>query len=564
MSRPPDHFDELEFPDRSPGAPRGKKTPEPPTPDRLEFSDIAYLAAYPDIAQAIAAGEFASSLDHYERYGRREHRLAQPAYLAALCRATPARRPNDSLNLSVESVLISDSGIAFIVGWIDDRAAPMTSLTLFAGGREGCNTRAIARCRRQDVEAVIGIPPGHLSGFWAVLTLEAPPLVAAALYRLRLANGDFAQGDISVRRITEAELRDTGLGYFAHAAYFGSPVIEQFALLDRGVGQALVALNRRITGPFKAGAHAQYFGPAQHFSLSLIVCLFGKPEYFFLQNALFAAAGAPDGVEFIYVSNSPELTETLQKQAQIAERIYGLSIILVTLPGNAGFSAANNVAASFARSDRLVIINPDVFPQHQDWAARHAALLASARPETTRIFGVPLYYDDGSLMHGGMYFEAETGLSVSPTGVTTETLLRVEHYGKGAPVWSDRYTGARPVPAVTGAFISVDRAWFEALGGFTEDYIFGHYEDADLCLKSLQRGTPVWLHDIRFWHLEGKGSTRRPPHEGGSAVNRWLFTRRWADVLASEGLLGRTPTNRRLAGPPPDLLAAARRPRKNA
>ena len=49
-----------------------------------------------------------------------------------------------------------------------------------------------------------------------------------------------------------------------------------------------------------------------------------------------------------------------------------------------------------------------------------------------------------------------------------------------------------------------------------------------------------WLHDIRMWHLEGKGSTRLPPHEGGSAVNRWLFSRRWS-AMVEAGLKGPEP-----------------------
>jgi GT2 family glycosyltransferase len=113
-------------------------------------------------------------------------------------------------------------------------------------------------------------------------------------------------------------------------------------------------------------------------------------------------------------------------------------------------------------------------------------------------------------------------------------MVRVEHYGKGAPSWSRQFECPRPVPAVTGAFISVDRDWFETLGGFNEDYLFGHYEDADLSLRSLIRGKPVWVHDFPLWHLEGKGSVRRPPHEGGSMVNRWLFSQLWGDLITRD------------------------------
>jgi GT2 family glycosyltransferase len=148
-------------------------------------------------------------------------------------------------------------------------------------------------------------------------------------------------------------------------------------------------------------------------------------------------------------------------------------------------------------------------------------------------------------MHGGMYFEFDTGISLDSSQVAQRQILRVEHYGKGAPAWAAHFTRSRPIQAVTGAFMSVDRDWFETLGGFTENYVFGHYEDADLCLKSLQRGIAPWLHDIRLWHLEGKGSLRLPVHEGGSLVNRWLFTDTWAE-LVSEGLYGPTPTSKLL------------------
>jgi GT2 family glycosyltransferase len=87
------------------------------------------------------------------------------------------------------------------------------------------------------------------------------------------------------------------------------------------------------------------------------------------------------------------------------------------------------------------------------------------------------------------------------------------------------------VTAVTGAFISADRDWFEQLGGFSEEYVFGHYEDADLCLKSWREGGEVWIHNLPLWHLEGKGSTRKPAHEGGSTINRWHFTKTWLDTV---------------------------------
>jgi hypothetical protein len=151
-------------------------------------------------------------------------------------------------------------------------------------------------------------------------------------------------------------------------------------------------------------------------------------------------------------------------------------------------------------------------------------------------------------MHGGMYLELDTGLAVRSSAVEARRFARVEHYGKGAPPNTEAFLRARPVPAMSGAFLSADREWFETLGGFSKDYVFGHYEDADLCLRSLDAGLPSWVQDLRLWHLEGRGSVRRPVHEGASLVNRWHFSRLWAERIAAD-----------LCGPAPpcDLLAAS-------
>jgi GT2 family glycosyltransferase len=304
---------------------------------------------------------------------------------------------------------------------------------------------------------------------------------------------------------------------------------------------------------------AQYDG-------SIIVCLYGRAEFLFLQAALYSATPGMDRYELIYVSNSPELAETLLREARAAALIYGVDITVVLLSGNAGFGAANNAAARYARSDRIMIVNPDVLPMDDGWAERHSQLIKTAPQDQTRIFGAALYYDDGSLMHGGMFFEQDSGVSLDQGRHRVCQLVRVEHYGKGSPAELDDFTRPRPVPAVTGAFISCERGWFEHLGGFTEDYVFGHYEDADLCLKSLKAGSRVWMQDLKLWHLEGKGSTRLPVHEGGSLVNRWLFSATWSETI-NANLLGPRPSHPALdprakpaARPPVEVLEAKSRP----
>ncbi len=528
--------------------------------DEATFDEAGYLRLNPDVAESIARGDVASGYQHFVLYGFREGRtlpgtpmeprnlLVRPQALAGAADLGPT----SDIPFACEALIVAPTGAIMLLGWVDDSGSALKLLRIVSPHwRVVMDTSAMARIRRGDVENALGKPIVHRFGFIAFLyTDETIESGARAKVELWLENGAQLQMEVPVRQFGELELRNTLLTRLADADFHGNPLVERVACLDGGLGRQIVAFNRAITRRLVAAPHSESFGRAAgRLRGSIVVCLYGKAEYLFVQNALYAGLPGIEDYEFIYVSNSPELGETLMREARIGSFVYGTRQTVMVLPGNAGFGAANNVALRAAQSDRIMNVNPDVFPRDADWAAKHTALLDGAPADQTRLFGVPLYYDDGSLMHGGMYFETDDSISVVDGALHRRRLLRVEHYGKGAPPDSAAFLRSRPVPAVTGAFISSHRAWFEQLGGFTEDFVFGHYEDADLCLKSLEAGTAPWLHDIRLWHFEGKGSTRLPPHEGGSAVNRWLFSQRWNEAVA-QNLSGPAPTHKLITGVP--------------
>lgn len=534
----------------------------PPITIPIAFDEAAYLATFPDVTIAMDTGQFATAREHFDVHGHQEFRLAHETYLRALGLAPALNANGQSIDIAIDAVICCPAGAVLIIGWIDDRESPLASISVFAAPSQSWHTTAFARVRRPDVESARAAAPGHLFGFWSVLSL-GPGLAADSPWLIRARRQDGRHGEVRIlpQQRSDASLRATILSHFAAAQYFGSRDIESFLALDTGIGDALISLNRKITTAIIAGAWVSHYGPEKKFIGSIIVCLHGKPEFMFLQSAFFSLGPSALDYEFVYVSNSPELTETLVREATNCARIYGVSITLVCLPDNAGFGAANNIAARHARSRRLLITNPDVFPRDDNWAARHAAIIATAPPAQTALFGAPLFYGDGSLMHHGMYFEIDSGLSIRPDGITQTPMIRTEHYGKGAPANTKFFLTPRPVPAITGAFISADRAWFETLGGFTEDFIFGHYEDADLCLKSLTRGRPAWMQNLPFWHLEGKGSTSHEAQEGGSLVNRWFFTRQWGELIAAE-LRGPNPASAALQPPAPVQIEKANATRR--
>jgi GT2 family glycosyltransferase len=530
-------------------------------PDQIDpdFDEITYLRVYPDVAAAVQRGELSSGLEHYLLAGRAERRLELPEYQqiinppirsASDPRLNPARARAPGAGVDV--IKMSESGAIFISGWTDDRQNPLIAMNLRVGQVPRHSWTKVPRMRRQDVEQSLHFAGAYQHGFWVFTGIDERPRArqisrdTACSLELCYTNGATAELNRVPIMVPDEDLRDEVMRDFAACDYLGNPEIEACISLDGGVGNAFIGFNRAVCQGFASQALVERFGPTQRKpKVSVIVPLYGIADYLFLQSSAFAHGRDIGAYEFIYVVNGPELIERLYREARIAQMIYGLSQALVLLPGNVGFGTAKNTAVQFARGERLLFLDPDVFPRDPHWARRHLDILTTLPEAQTRLFGTTLYYDDGSLMHGGMYFEVDATIHASATSTMRRTMVRVEHYGKGAPSWASEYVASRPVPAVSDAFLSIDRGWFEQLGGFSEDYVFGDYEDADLCLKSLQGGVPAWLHDNRMWHLEGRGAQLAPQNQGGALVNRWHFARTWTSMIVSD-LLGRTPPHKLL------------------
>lgn len=509
--------------------------------DPEDFDESAYLAAFPDVAHSITTGQFLSAVHHYEFYGRREGRLTDPRY-EALVRADTAGFPA----ACVDKVYSCKDGQCLVLGWVNDSEQdPISKLVLQNAFGSRSTTTAVYRYRRKDVTDHLQLPEDRSLAFWAIVAIEKPEAMSAPADLTLSVGGERKTFKCRVDAVDEERFRDLALDHLAKTQAVGRAPAETFLDLDAGLGRSLIALNLRVSGQMALAAQTVQIGvPPARPEASVIVCLFGRPELLMIQCALFSKCRGIENFEFIYISNSPEMAELLIKDASIANRIYGMPITLLLLPGNAGFGVANNIAANAARSARLLLMNPDLFPMDPEWPSQHNEIVNGLPAERVALFGAPLYYDDGSLMHGGMYFEVNTEFSFRNQRATRCEMLRVEHYGKGAPPHTNPYLASRPVPAVSGAFMAFEREWFEALGGFSPEYIYGHYEDADLCLKSFSAGKPAWLHYLPFVHFEGKGSAHRPAFEGGRLVNRWYFTKSWGEIV-----------NRSLHGPAPQAFS---------
>ena len=76
-------------------------------------------------------------------------------------------------------------------------------------------------------------------------------------------------------------------------------------------------------------------------------------------------------------------------------------------------------------------------------------------------------------------------------------------HDRGAPVWRHDLQSPREVDFVAGCFLCISRAEFEDLGGFSEIYAPGYFEDVDLCARVWESGRKVRVYPaLRIAHFE--------------------------------------------------------------
>lgn len=178
-------------------------------------------------------------------------------------------------------------------------------------------------------------------------------------------------------------------------------------------------------------------------------------------------------VEILLVDNASADGSAAAVAAEFPE------VTLMAETVNHGFAAANNLAAARARGDYLLLLNPDTLVL--DGAIDRLLDFARARPRA-RIWGGRTVFGDGTLNPGSCWRRMTLwGLFVQATGLSSvfrgSAILNPESYGG----W-DRST-ERQVDIVSGCFLMIARADWQALGGFDPAF-FMYGEEADLCLRA--------------------------------------------------------------------------------
>jgi GT2 family glycosyltransferase len=297
----------------------------------------------------------------------------------------------------------------------------------------------------------------------------------------------------------------------------------------------------RILAPVIADLHARTgtavgqptihtFGtPLVRPKASVVIPLYKVLDYLRFQIAAFAAdAWFRTNAELIFVLDSPDQSADVQHLLGGLYLIYGVPMLLVVMERNAGYARACNTGASVARGGALAMVNSDVIPTASGWLQALVSRLGG--PRRIGAVGPKLLFEDGSIQHAGMYFAKDhRGRWLN------------HHFHKGMPRSYAPAAEERVVPAVTGACLVMRRALFEQVGGFTEDYVIGDYEDSDLCLKITTAGRRIiYTPDVELYHLERKSMSVNADYMRGIAwqYNCALHGERWGGLIAAISAAG--------------------------
>lgn len=222
-------------------------------------------------------------------------------------------------------------------------------------------------------------------------------------------------------------------------------------------------------------------------------------------------------IDIIIVDNGSAAPETLAFFDQIQREP---RMRVIKAPGPFNFSLLSNEGAKASKADVLVFLNNDVTAIDAAWLGKLAFLALD--PQTGAV-GARLLYPSGRLQHSGIILglgghagHIELGLDPNDPGI----FGRAKHDHR--------------LMAVTGACLAVERAKFEAVGGFDAINLPVDLNDVDLCLRLYERGWPsVLASEAVLIHHESasRGRHSRTPRYAGE---RAYFRKRWGALMRDD------------------------------
>ena len=226
-----------------------------------------------------------------------------------------------------------------------------------------------------------------------------------------------------------------------------------------------------------------------------------------------------DNFEIIVVENNSETAEIQKYYEELKENE---KVKVITYQGAFNYSAINNLGASKAEGEYLLLLNNDTQVITVNWMEE---LLMYAQRNDVGAVGAKLYYGDKTIQHAGVVL----GLGANRTAGHSHYMQHRENLG-----YMGRLCYTQNVSAVTGACLMVSKALFEKAGGLEESFAVS-LNDVDFCIKLREMGyLNVFTPFAELYHFE---SASRGLDDKGEKAERYneesaRFREKWKEVLA--------------------------------
>jgi GT2 family glycosyltransferase len=201
---------------------------------------------------------------------------------------------------------------------------------------------------------------------------------------------------------------------------------------------------------------------------------------------------------------------------------------LISSRENLGFAGGNNKLATMATGEFLLLLNPDTVVL--DKAIEKLVDFSRATPAHL-IWGGRTVYPDGSLNSSNCWGDHSLWMLLS-------SALGLSHMFPNSAVFSPRSypkwdrKGVREVGVVTGCFLLLSRASWEALGGFNPEFMM-YGEEIDLCLRARSElgAKPICTGAAEIIHYGGASD----PYSADKVIRLLLadlrlFYRHWSGL----------------------------------
>lgn len=225
-----------------------------------------------------------------------------------------------------------------------------------------------------------------------------------------------------------------------------------------------------------------------------------------------------ENVEIIIVENNSERKKTFEEYKKIMRDDPRVKVLYWKGEGF-NYPEINQYGVDHASGKYLLFLNNDTEMISEDCIME---MLSYCMREDVGAVGARLYYEDGTIQHGGVI----VGLG----GVAGHAFLGLNG---DAPGYFARAQVIQDLSAVTAACMMMKRSVYEEVGGFDPEFAVA-FNDVDLCLKIRKAGYLI-IYDpyAELMHYESKSRGYEDTEEKVERFNKEvkLFRNRWEDFI---------------------------------